>query len=75
MKEPVKLPADEGYTLANPPPRLPEWRGPQPENTRQAMLFAGLDCLPGQRSLFETDGESEQGQIDDTASPSCEDSL
>jgi hypothetical protein len=24
---------------------------------RQRALFSGLDCLPGQRDLFETDGE------------------
>ena len=75
MKKPVQQPADEGYALTNPPPPLPEWRGSQPENTRQAVLFAGMGCLPGQRNLFETDGDAEQGQIDDNASPSCEDSL
>jgi hypothetical protein len=52
---------DEGYTLANPSPGLPEPRGPQPENLRQAVLFFGMDCLPGQRNLFETDGEAEPG--------------
>jgi len=58
MKEPVKQPVDEGYALTNPPPRLPEWRVPPSENTRQRVLFSGMDCLPGQQDLFETDGEA-----------------
>jgi hypothetical protein len=29
------------------------------ESRRQELLFAGMDCLPGQRDLFETDGEAE----------------
>jgi hypothetical protein len=58
MKQPIKPPVDEGYALTNPPPRPPTWRGQEPENTRQATLFCGLGCLPGQRNLFETDGQS-----------------
>ncbi len=27
---------------------------------KQRVLFAGMDCLPGQRDLFETDGEAVQ---------------
>ncbi len=27
---------------------------------KQRVLFAGTDCLPGQRDLFETDGEMVQ---------------
>ncbi len=27
---------------------------------KQQVLFAGMDCLPGQRDLFETDGEMVQ---------------
>ncbi len=27
---------------------------------KQRVLFAGMDCLPGQRDLFETDGEMVQ---------------
>jgi hypothetical protein len=61
MKEPVKQPVDEGYALADPAPRLPKWRGPQPEKLRQTMLFSGMDCLPGQKDLFETDGATEPG--------------
>jgi hypothetical protein len=26
----------------------------------QRLLFSGLDCLPGQRDLFPTDGEPER---------------
>jgi hypothetical protein len=54
MKEPV----EEGYALTNPAPRLPAWRGRQPENIRQTVLLCGMDCLPGQQDLFETDGQS-----------------
>ncbi len=61
MKEPVKQPMDEGYALTNPAPRLPEWHGSQPENTRQRVLFSGMDCLPGQQDLFETDGKAGPG--------------
>jgi hypothetical protein len=61
MKEPVKQPVDEGYPLTNPAPRLPGWHGSQPENTRQRVLFSGMDCLPGQQDLFETDGKAESG--------------
>jgi hypothetical protein len=44
------------FSLANAPLK------PKPvrfDNTtgRQAVLFAGLDCFPGQRDLFATDGE------------------
>jgi hypothetical protein len=28
--------------------------------TRQRVLFAGLDCLPGQQDLFATDGEPDK---------------
>jgi hypothetical protein len=32
--------------------------GPEQEQReRQRALFAGLDCLPGQMDLIETDGE------------------
>jgi hypothetical protein len=34
---------------------------PAEEDIRQTVLFSGMDCLPGQRNLFETDGESEPG--------------
>jgi hypothetical protein len=59
MKEPIKQAVDDRYVLTNPPPRLPESGDPQPENTRQRVLFSGMDCLPGQRNLFETDGEAQ----------------
>jgi hypothetical protein len=61
MKEPVKEPVEERYVLTNPPPRAtaPESLGPQPEDTRQRVLFSGMDCLPGQQNLFETNGEDQ----------------
>ena len=54
----MKERTDETFTLSNPPPKPIPWRGPKPENTRQTMLLSGLDCLPGQGDLFETDGEA-----------------
>ena len=56
----MKEPAGKGYALTNPAPRLPEWRGRQPAATRQTVLLCGMDCLPGQQDLFETDGEAAQ---------------
>ena len=32
------------------------WRGSEPENTRQTVLLAGMDCQQGQMDLFQTDG-------------------
>ena len=69
MKESVQEPGEEGYALTNPAPRLPEWRGRQPENIRQTVLLCGMDCLPGQQDLFETDSEAAQTCEDKT----CED--
>lgn len=37
------------------PPRVPAKMADLGKH-RQTMLLAGLDCLPGQRDLFETDG-------------------
>jgi hypothetical protein len=53
---------DEGdnaaFTLENPPPKHKPWRGAEPENTRQSLLLAGMDCQQGQLDLFQTDGSS-----------------
>ena len=46
----------ERFTLANDPPGLRPTRFENGEE-RQRMLLAGLDCLPGQADLFQTDGE------------------
>ena len=53
--------SDEGqrFTLANDPPRKPPERFENSEG-RQRMLLSGLDCLPDQRDLFETDGERQE---------------
>ena len=29
----------------------------EPADERQHVLFAGMNCLPGQQDLFETDGD------------------
>jgi hypothetical protein len=52
---------NDEFTLANEVPR------PKPlefsnDPTRQRVLFAGLDCLPGQQDLFATDGDAEEAQ-------------
>lgn len=49
---------DERFTLANEAPR-PQPQRFENQNGRQTVLLAGLDCLPGQRNLFQTDGEEE----------------
>ena len=46
------------FALSNAPPESKPWRGVEPENTRQTLLLAGMDCLAGQHDLFETDGEA-----------------
>ena len=38
-------------------PKPKPWRGSEPENTRQTVLLAGMDCQPGQMDLLQTDGE------------------
>ncbi len=52
---------DERWNLSNDPARVvrQQTEGAQP-TTRQRALFCGLDCLPGQRDLFPTDGEAER---------------
>lgn len=32
---------------------------------KQKVLFCGMDCLPGQLDLFQTDGPSEKARCDD----------
>jgi len=57
-----RLVADEGdgteFALHNSPATKTSWRASLPENTRQTLLIAGMDCLTGQQDLFETDGET-----------------
>ena len=57
-----RLAKEEGdsaeFVLSNAPPKPKPWRGGEPENTRQTVLIAGMDCLAGQQDLFETDGEA-----------------
>lgn len=52
--------APESFTLQNPAPKPAPWK-PQPaERKRQTVLFAGMDCLPGQNDLFATDGRDDK---------------
>jgi len=48
----------ERFALANDAPRKPPARFEDAAGT-QRMLLAGLDCLPGQANLFQTDGEGD----------------
>lgn len=47
---------DERFTLANDAPRPKPLRF-ENNSGRQMVLLTGLDCVPGQRDLFQTDGE------------------
>lgn len=47
----------EPFRLQNDPPRVAKPDYDDGECDRQRVLFAGLDCLPGQMDLFETDGD------------------
>lgn len=48
---------EERFALHNDKARPAPWKPEPPERKRQRVLLAGLDCLPGQRDLFGTDGE------------------
>jgi hypothetical protein len=48
----------DAFALANPPPPNKPWRGEPAEQRRQKVLLTGMGCHPGQRDLFETDGEA-----------------
>ena len=37
------------------------------ERAKQRVLFAGLNCLPGQQNLFETDGQLEEREKNDVS--------
>lgn len=44
------------FVLQNAPQKPTLWKGEPTEKRRQTVLFSGMDCLPGQRDLFATDG-------------------
>ncbi len=47
---------NETFFLSNnPTPKKPR-HFESNDKTRQKLLFSGLDCLPGQMDLFDTDG-------------------
>jgi hypothetical protein len=48
------------FVLHSPLTTKKPWRGNEPENTRQALLLSGMDCLPGQQDLFAIDSQSEE---------------
>jgi len=50
---------EEPFTLRNEAPR-PKPQRFENQGGRQMVLLAGLDCLPGQWDLFQTDGEEEE---------------
>lgn len=51
--------SNEPFRLQNEAPPHQPWRGEAPERTEQRMLISGLDCLPGQMDLFQTDGDTD----------------
>lgn len=56
---------DAGFTLTSeePQPQALSLFATPPAKARQRVLFAGLDCLPGQLDLFATDGEATNEEI------------
>ena len=46
-----------GFQLTNDSQRVPRWCPDPPEKQRQKVLLSGMDCLPDQQNLFETDGD------------------
>ena len=49
----------EEFKLENDKP-TPALRPFVTKAAKQKKMFAGMDCLPGQEDLFETDGEEEK---------------
>ena len=47
---------NQTFTLSNNPPPTKPHRFESCDRTRQKLLFSGLNCLPGQMDLFDTDG-------------------
>ena len=54
---------DEPFTLQNAPQVRKQDFTPR-DNRKQRVLFAGMNCLPGQLDLFQTDGELPEGSDD-----------
>ena len=52
----------EPFELTNEPPPPEPWQGEKPEPTRQKVLFSGMECLPGQLDLFDTDQVAPSGE-------------
>ena len=53
----------QSWQLVNEQPRRRATEVPLARE-RQRALFCGLDCLPGQRDLFATDGEAADASIE-----------
>lgn len=47
---------DEPFRLVQEPASGQKRWNPENVQASQKVLFSGLDCLPGQQDLFETDG-------------------
>ena len=54
---------NEQFALSNEPSRRTLRRIESNPTTRQQVLCAGLDCLPGQLNLFPTDGYEPDGRV------------
>ena len=55
--------SDEPFRLANDQPTAKPLSFENSERTRQRVLFSGLDCLPGQLDLFDTDGSDTDQKV------------
>ena len=60
---------DEPFRLRPPEPPRKQVKFENAEPARQNVLFAGLNCLPGQENLFATDGkEKDDAELDAASS-------
>ncbi len=60
------LDGDGPMVLRQPKSKKREFRPTPTDKTQQRMLFSGLDCLPGQNDLFNSDGPREQPDDEET---------
>jgi hypothetical protein len=61
----------DAFTLANPPSPQKPWPGEPTEQRRQKVLLTGMACRPGQRDLFETDGEAVASAFTQSSAGAC----
>ena len=52
------------FQLENDRPQTPMRKFIESRNNNQKVMFSGMDCLPGQQDLFQTDGGSDEASED-----------